>query len=221
MCAVAVSGTVIDIKGDAGGFLRRFANMYPDFMDRSIRHAAYLTQNRLKAELLARVPGGVEFPPISKVQRFRLLGKVSKKTGKRRLGPIKAHGLAYNMNGGDWPPGGKLAQTIKYIHVKGSMRADIGWLSKGTVGYGRRFQQGEKQFITPRMRRLFAAAGIFIKKDKKFLIQPPRPVFRPFFKNRKTWIQNRIVERMRYYVNGEAFKRMKYEFERMRRRIVA
>ena len=201
--AVSVGyGSTISVQGDMGSFLRRWAVLYPDYMSRSIRHAAYLTQYRLKAELLARVPGGVPFPPLSRVQRFRLLGERTR-GGRRTTGPVAAHGLAYNMDGGDWPPGGRMAQSIRYIWRKGDMSAEIGWLSQRSAKIGILFQAGQKTKVTNRMRRMFAAAGVRLGR-KMTITQPPRPVIRPFFENRRGWIENRILERMRSHIASGA-----------------
>ena len=193
---------VLEVHGDVGFFLRRWADMYPDFMDRSIRHVAWRTQMQMKMEMLAERPGGVKFPSLSRVQRYRLLGE--KRGGRRVFGPIPAHGLAYNMNWGDWPPGGRIAQSIRYSWRKGTMRAEIGWLSAKSQKLGVLFQAGQKTRVTPKMRRLFAAAGLVLSKGKSEIEQPPRPVVAPFYQHRKNWMTQLLVERMRHHINGEA-----------------
>ena len=169
---------VLEVHGDVGFFLRRWADMYPDFMDRSIRHVAWRTQMQMKMEMLAERPGGVKFPPLSRVQRY--------------------------MNWGDWPPGGRIAQSIRYSWRKGTMRAEIGWLSAKSQKLGVLFQAGQKTRVTPKMRRLFAAAGLVLSKGKSEIEQPPRPVVAPFYQHRKNWMTQLLVERMRHHINGEA-----------------
>lgn len=198
MAVQADGAAQVSVRGDMGSFLRRWGMLYPDYMSRSIRHVAYLTQTRLKVELLARVPGGVEFPPISRIQRFRLLGERSR-GGRLTKGPVPAHGLAYGMDGGDWPPGGRLAQSIRYRWTRGDMAADIGWLSPRSESVGVKFQRGQRTKVTARMRRMFFAAGLTIGR-KMTIVQPPRPVFRPFFENRRGWMVERLVQRMRGHI---------------------
>lgn len=206
---------VLEVHGDAGFFLSRWADMYPDFMDRSIRHVAWRTQMQMKMEMLAERPGGVKFPSLSRVQRYRLLGE--KRGGHRTFGPIPAHGLAYDMNGGDWPPGGRIAQSIRYSWKKGTMRAEIGWLSNKSQKLGVLFQSGQKTRVTPKIRRLFAAAGVVLSKGKTELEQPKRPVVAPFYEHRKNWMTQLLVARMKEHINGQAAATVKRVAESMRR----
>ena len=65
-------GTVLQMFGDAGGFFRRMAILYPDYMDRSIRHGGYMAQNRLKIEFLQHAPAARSFPIF---RRFNVTGR--------------------------------------------------------------------------------------------------------------------------------------------------
>jgi len=224
-------GTVVQMFGDAGGFFRRMAILYPDYMDRSIRHGGYMAQNRLKVEFLQHAPGGKKFPDISPVQRFRALDAFKKRRnrygklqpdGSKRLKTVGnrgyimwAKGLAWGMSGTTWPAGGKLAQAIGYEHRPKSMRADVGWLSKSAARIGARFQEGDKTQVTKKVRGLFFAAGIRLaKKEGDMIVNPPRPVMLPFFQNRSRWILDQVTKRLGSYIMKDAAK----ETERFVRR---
>lgn len=211
-------GTVVDLVGDAGGFFRRMAILYPDYMDRSIRHGAYNAQMRLKVEFLQHAPGGQKFPDITPVQSYRAIdafkkhrnrygrdhgdGKRLRTVGKRAF-LSRGRGLAWGMSGTQWPAGGKLAQAMGYSHKRGTMTASVGWLSKSAARLGAKFQQGDKERITPKMRGLFHAAGVIIGK-KNEIITPARPVMVPFFRNRSKWILDTILKRLGTYINRDA-----------------
>ena len=224
-------GTVVNMFGDAGGFFRRMAILYPDYMDRAIRHGGYQAQTRLKVEFLQHAPGGKKFPDISPVQKYRALdafkkrrarygrlqpdgSKVLKNAGERAF-LMRAKGLAWGMGGGKWPAGGKLAQAIGYEHRPKSMRADVGWLSKSAARIGARFQEGDKTQVTKKVRGLFFVAGIRLaKKEGDTIVNPPRPVMLPFFQNRSRWILDEVTKRLGMYINKDAAK----ETERFVRR---
>jgi len=222
-------GTVVQMFGDAGGFFRRMAILYPDYMDRSIRHGGYMAQNRLKIEFLQHAPGGKKFPDISPVQRYRALDAFKKRRnrygklqpdGSKRLTNFgqraflsRGKGLAWGMSGTTWPAGGKLAQAIGYKHERKSMRADVGWLSKSAARIGAKFQEGDKTQVTKKVRGLFFAAGIRLS-GKSEIVNPPRPVMLPFFQNRSRWILDQVTKRLGQYVSKDAAK----ETERFVRR---
>jgi len=222
-------GTVLQMFGDAGGFFRRMAILYPDYMDRSIRHGGYMAQNRLKIEFLQHAPGGKKFPDISPVQRYRALDAFKKRRnrygklqpdGSKRLTNVgqraflsRGKGLAWGMSGTTWPAGGKLAQAIGYEHKKKSMRADVGWLSKSAARIGAKFQEGDRTTVTKTVRGLFFVAGIRLS-GKSEIVNPPRPVMLPFFQNRSRWILDQVTKRLGQYVSKDAAK----ETERFVRR---
>jgi hypothetical protein len=51
------------------------------------------------------------------------------------------------------------------------------------------------------MRYLFIAAGIPLKKGKKLLVQPARPVFEPVYSARNREIRDRIEARIDLYLH--------------------
>jgi hypothetical protein len=213
-------GTTVDIVGDAGGWFRRMAVLVPDYMDRSIRHGAYQAQTLLKIEFLQHAPGGKKFPDISNIQKYRAIDafkrhrsryarpnaqgeKRFKNLARTRRGHLsRGRGLAWGMSGTQWPAGGKLAQAMGYEHKRGSMRADIGWLSKSAARLGAKFQRGDRTKITKKMRGLYWAAGILLGK-KNEIVQPARPVMLPFFKNRSGWILFQIEKRLQYHMDKD------------------
>jgi len=222
-------GTVVQMFGDAGGFFRRMAILYPDYMDKSIRHGGYMAQNRLQVEFLQHAPGGKKFPDISPVQKYRALDAFKKRRarygrlqpdGSKRLTNFgqraflsRGKGLAWGMSGTTWPAGGKLAQAIGYQHTRKSMRADVGWLSKSAARIGARFQEGDRTEVTKKVRGLFFAAGIRLS-GKQTIVNPPRPVMLPFFQNRSRWILDQVTKRLDQYISKDAAK----ETERFVRR---
>jgi hypothetical protein len=198
-------GKVISIHGDLGGFLSRWATMFPRYVNRVLRHAAYKTQMRMKAELLAAVPGGERIPDITWVQRVRALDYYRK---YNKPGRLTATGLAYNMNGGEWPIGGKLAQAIGYemrnMAIEGKGEAHVGWLSWSAAALGRVFQEETRTPVTPTLRRLYAAAGIPLKPTKTVIVKPARPIVEPFYRNRRGWIAKVMETRFRRYIEADA-----------------
>jgi len=198
-------GASVSIQGDLGGYLARWSTMFPRYVNRVIRHAAYKTQWLLKHELLAHAPGGEELAPLSWIQRVRAFDYYRK---YGRPGSLKASGLAFGMNGGEWPLGGKLTQAIGYQTfdmdnpAKGS--ALVGWLSWSAAALGVIFQKETRATVTPETRRMYAAAGVPLSPSRAVIIKPARPVIEPFRRNRRRWIMDVIEKRFFYYMELDA-----------------
>jgi len=223
------------VAGDVGGFLRSFARDCPAEMSRVIRHAAYQAHLRLKAELIAGAPGGHRLPDITPVQKRRALEDLRHKVYRGRWrgavwkyerdaagrlvrrnaaprGPYgyAGRGLAYGMNGGDWPLGGRLAQMLRYEHRKGSLTALVGWFNKSGKNHARTaflWQKGQRTVVTPKMRRLFALAGHPLSRNKTVIAQPERPAVSLFAQGRRQWLGAVMFSRARNLLNGLAARK--------------
>ncbi len=197
--------TVVDIRGDMAGFFGACAVLYPKEMSRAIRHTAYMTTTRMKAEFLAEIPGGHHIQTLSHIQRRRVLD-MFKEGGRGKNGSVRfkrARGLAYGMSGGHtWPMGGKLAQSIKYrmADAEVPLTASIGWLDKAAARSGLLFEKGQSTTVTPKVRRLFQAAGILLGSTRT-IEQPERPVMRLFYEGRRQWMGRILLDRIHRNIN--------------------
>ncbi|MBQ6471063.1 MAG: hypothetical protein IJJ33_03690 [Victivallales bacterium] len=199
-------------------------------LSRAVRHAAYEGLMRLKQEMYGGVVGGHRVPALSGLQRQRTLegwkhahyagrwrgaawtyqrdaqGRLIRRKRPRK-GPydIPARGLPkkpIDRNGGDWPLGGKLAQMLRYKWRLGQLRASFGWYKDNKVSRTAfLWEKGQTTIVTPRMRRLFRAAGHPISASKTRIIQPNRPVIWWFFTSYSDWMRQLIIDRLWHYVN--------------------
>lgn len=210
------NGTRFDFtfEGVDSEFWRQMSAAFPNEMRRALRHAAYMTSMRMKAEMLQLVPGGRRIKDITSIQKWRVLDAyknkyaLAKKNGTlnsflAKKGKVaylsRGKGLAYGMGGTNWPIGGKLAQSIKYYCSKRGLYCMVGWLDKSSRRIGMMWEAGQRTRVTNRIRKMFAAAGIILNSHKTELYQPPRPVFKYFFDGRKDWMSGTL--RRRFFRN--------------------
>jgi len=109
-------------------------------------------------------------------------------------------------------PMSRLVNAIRYT-MPDQTRVDIGAVDRTPAMYiaavqgaqrGRLgvFEHSGRQFITPRMRRMFWAAGIPLKKGKSMLNQPARPLLYPVYRQMEPEILPRIEARIKQYLAG-------------------
>ena len=190
----------VSIQGDLVSYMARWATMFPRYVNRVVRHAAYMTQRRMKAEMLEGAPGGEPLAPLSWIQRVRALDYY------RKYG--RPGTLEYGREGGEWPVGGRLARAFGYQmynrEIQGAGFARVGWLSWSVAALGVIFQQETARAVTPELRRLFSAAGVPLSPGKTALVKPARPVIAPFLRHRGGWIRKVMEDRFFQYMRADA-----------------
>lgn len=217
---------LVRLEDDAGPWLRHFIANFPRETNRALGSVGFY----LRRQAVAAVKrGGVhgEWEERSVVQRAGLLrgvGKVKKlKRGKRKgyysqryNAPLEARGSLESMaeasrfGASPWAFG-KAQAAIRYKLDAANKRVTMGWISPSAARYGAAVQAGlrgapgrmhrRRQFVSPRMRRAFAAAGVVLSADTTHLESEPRPLMQPLLQAEDRQVlkvlEDRLVRAMR------------------------
>lgn len=130
---------------------------------------------------------------------------------------------------------GQMLRAIGYQYMPSSLSTAIGWTSKSSASYGRLNEEGGMQMVTPAIRKKYYEAyerevkkygkeavyakndKMFIyplKKSKKTLETPSRPIFAPMFKKLNPefapYIEKKVEEYMRENVEFGKKNKRKY-----------
>ncbi len=159
----------------------------PDWTRKAIKSTAWYAQQEIKAGIRSEAPGGSRYAERMIASRRRDIEDTSRRGGskqKRRAGVL-----------------GKLLNAVGY-QVKPALAA-IGWLSNSAVRIGSWHEAGKMQTITPKMRRLFFAAGVGLKASTTHINLPTRPTYAPMFNALRdklpAWFESKFIS---YLVNG-------------------
>lgn len=132
---------------------------------------------------------------------------------KKRLLGVNVYGRENMMNRwkggsgarGKTAMGGRLINAIRYRRTK-DLSVEIGAVAKSPAMYLAAVQGGQRgevgsfvyrgtQKITPKMRRMFWAAGIPLS-DKQVIRQPKRPLVYPVFRAEQPYMREYIMQKM-------------------------
>lgn len=182
MQAIYTSAMEIDLefKDEASPFLEMLVKNNPKWQIDALKSAAWLTSRVIKREMKTKAPGGKQWAPMS------LTGK------KRRALEIITGGKVASR----YTLYGRLVQAIGYegrlAAIEGAV--PVGWLSWQSQQLGEKLQEGFTTDVTPKVRKLYAAAGLKISKHKVALVTPARPVLDPM-KNKLAYVATKQFEK--------------------------
>lgn len=180
----------VDIEDDATPYLRYLASTFPSEMKTALKSLGWFLRGKIVEGLQSGAPGGRALAPLSPIQGVRLIDAIKK--SKKRKRPLKyAKGRlgqytpAHVIAGATSKPfGRKMAKAVRYFYDDPSRSVHIGWVTPTAASYGRAGVGGMRgskhkwwrgpQTVTARMRKLFAAAGIFLREGQT-LKTPERP----------------------------------------------
>lgn len=220
--------SLFDLRVDdmATPYLQEFLRDFPDEYNRALRSTGFwlkgefqramnsdgatIGQNWQKRSQLAmyrRIPLLRQGYFSELLQRWTHSGKLKLRRGKS----LNFYSGKDFQVGSEHPFGGKLPSAVRWKLTKDQVQ--IGFLNRRAAAYaaavqdGRRgdshlFEHSESQQITEDMRRMFWAAGIPLARGKSALNQPPRPLVKPLFDQRKQEILARITYRIEAYIRG-------------------
>ena len=150
-----MSGLVFSVRDEAGPFLQAMLLTRQDWQRKALKSAGWFGQQQIKKGIRSGAPGGKKYAAgIGAVNRKKLEGK-----------------------SGRFPALGKMANPIVYTYTNG--RVEFGWQSLSAVHLGSKLEKGSTIVVTPKMRRKFFAAGLFIGKNTTTITNPSRPTYDP------------------------------------------
>ena len=176
-----------------------------DWTRKAVQSTAWYAQQEIKKGIRSGAPGGSTYAERMSASRRRDIEDTSKRGGskkKRRAGVL-----------------GNLLNAVGYQFK--TAQVAIGWLSRSAVRIGSWHELGVSQQVTPKMRRLFFAAGVGLKASTTHINLPSRPTYQPMFNH----LRNVLPEYFRskfisYLANGGPPKRVaSSQMTRARQRI--
>lgn len=176
----------------------------PDWTRKATKSTAWYAQQEIKKGIRSGAPGGSTYADRMSAARRHEIEDTSRRGGsklKRRAGVL-----------------GNLLNAVGYQFK--TAQVAIGWLSRSAVRIGSWHELGVSQQVTPKMRRLFFAAGVGLKASTTHINLPRRPTYEPMFNYLRdkmpAYFQNKFIS---YLVNGGPPKRITSGATRGRQRI--
>lgn len=175
------SSTMIRIDDEAGPWLAYAARAHPKAVNSALASAGWKLRKELQDSIYRGKAGSTRWPRLSDVHRY---GKIDDLKERRRQPRTWAYG--------------RLVKAVAYHRDKQMMRVRVGWLSKSAARLGTILQSGEKtgEMITEKERGLFHAAGVHMKKGRKRIDVPPRPLMQPVWDDKKAEMLRFIEKRI-------------------------
>ena len=170
----------ISLEDHATGYMVWVRANYPNAIRWSLKSLGNEIRKKVKQGIKSKAPGGEPwqhpFMPARKRANFE-------KGEKTRFSPF-----------------GQLRNSIGYqYNEKNGGTVEIGWLSDSGVELGSKLVKGFRTIITEKMRRKYAAAGIFLGSHRREISSPARPVFEPIMKKMSPEIAPYITKKLKQY----------------------
>lgn len=159
----------------------------PDWTRKAVKSTAWYAQQEIKKGIRSGAPGGSTYAERMSAAKRHDIEDSSKRGGSKRRRRAGVLGNLLNAVGYQF----KTAQVA------------IGWLSRSAVRIGSWHELGIDQPITPKMRRLFFAAGVGLKASTTHIKLPSRPTYQPMFNHLRNllpeYFRNKFIS---YLANG-------------------
>lgn len=177
----------VTFADEATPFLKRIIAAHPKWQASALKSAGWRTSSEIKKGIKSEAPGGQAYEPLHlDNKKRRALEAIMGGNVKRTYRPMGRLRMAIGYQG-------KLAPT-------GTV--PVGWLSRSAVYLGDKQQAGYSTEVTPKVRRMFAAAGIKIGRGKTKLTTPSRKTFKPMQTMLAKIAQQQFATKLLSYYQG-------------------
>ncbi|MBI9110001.1 hypothetical protein [Maridesulfovibrio ferrireducens] len=219
----AGKSTFVSIDNGSEVYLKRLSKQFPKEFNRSLRHIGWKIQKFIKEGIKKENVGGQPIERLQKAARFQRMktwrigrNKESKaelpENQKRKMRKGRIFKGWRKSGKATTKPYKKLGRAVGYYHQPEKMQVQIGWLGYSASNAGKALALGQRrgkcdhwvegrQFVTPRMRKFFAATGRALPSSTHYIESPKRPVIAPAFKVLRPkigrMVENRIAEYLR------------------------
>ena len=172
------------LQDDVNPWLLWVAQHRKEWMRKLIKSTAWYMQQEIQKGIRSGAPGGVAYHARMKKQKTTEVGGLYKARWKQKKRIL-----------------GGLDKAVKYLYGNDNS-ATIGWLAEYAAKLGGWMEEGTHPDVSPRMRRMYMAAGIKLG-DKQKIDIPARPTFGPMYAYLQSripvYFENKVQE---YLVNG-------------------
>lgn len=216
------TGKTVLVIDEATPELNRLMKRFPKTFRSAILSLSWHLRGEMKTAMRSGKVPGTRWQELSDMHRMRRLDwarsgaygrNYEKLKLKKRLLGVNVYGRENMMNRwkggsgarGETAMGGRLINAIRYRRTK-DLSVEIGAVAKSPAMYLAAVQGGQRgevgsfvyrgtQKITPKMRRMFWAAGIPLS-DKQVIRQPKRPLVYPVFRAEQPYMREYIMQKM-------------------------
>jgi len=201
----------IQIIDNATPWLRSMADAYPDWERKALKSVGWKMQQEIKKGIKSGAPGGQRYVSGMSNLRRRKLDKAAVTHGSWRVNGNNPFENTQRKPFRNYRPLGRLVNAVGYQYKSPSAGVAVGWLSRSAAKTGLWMEKGVTQFVTPKMRRLFYAAGVGVSGNTMHV--PARPTMGPMFKILQpkvmSWIESKFLE---YAANGAPARRRRSRY---------
>jgi len=227
----STDGSLIRIEDQAGPFMAAWARTFPKEFGRALRSLGYwLKAEHGRAMRSGGRTVGRHWGERSKVSQYRPFDRLRRSQFKSKWKSDATHeaGSLSAALGSSSPltrRGSRIGRVEGFgsgrLHGKGGvayryepnkMQLQVGFLDS-SAAYARMLQGGllgaklrwpfmRRQPVTPKMRRMFWAAGVPISKSTTVLDAAPKPLVRPLFERKRGEMLTRMELRIHAYIKG-------------------
>lgn len=181
----------VRILDTATPWLADIAKNNPNYCRWALKSTGWMVQQEVKKGIRSRAPGGHSYAKGMAAKRRRAIDELMGRKSFRTYRPL-----------------GKLLQAVGYdkknVGKDGSGSVIIGWLSDSAQWLGEIQEGGHSRVITPKMRRMFWAAGIPISKATNEVKIPARPTYDPMYQVLEPIIPKYFEQKIFDYWTGQS-----------------
>lgn len=180
----------VRILDTATPWLADIAKNNSDYCRWALKSTGWMVQREIKKGIRSEAPGGRTYVGGMVAKRRRAIDELLGRKSFRTYKPL-----------------GKLLQAVGYdkrdIGKDGSGRVIIGWLSDSAQWLGEMQEEGVSLAITPKMRRMFWAAGIPLAQATNEVKIPARPTYDPMYQVLEPVIPKYFEQKIYEYWTGQ------------------
>jgi hypothetical protein len=167
----------VTVHDNATQLLLDAVENFPEANDHALKGVGWYMQQEIKTGIKSGAPGGQPFPAQTMINA-RLKSSAGKRRAKRGTGNQL----------------GKLYSAVRYkFSAEGYVR--IGWITSTAERLGTIQERGATFTITPKMRRMYHAAGVPLGKKSSIVI-PRRATIGPEYAENKSQIPREYEKRL-------------------------
>jgi hypothetical protein len=167
----------------------------PKWFGSSLQSTGWWAQKQIKAGIVSAAPAGRPYVSGMKPSRRREIedGMASRNPSREKNVKSRFYKL------------GELRKAVGYDANKVNEGVvKVGWLSRSAVRLGTWQEKGMFQPVTEKMRRMFFAAGIGLRKDHNSIAVPVRSTYEVLYPKIQSGAPAYMKEKMMGYLSGNS-----------------
>jgi hypothetical protein len=181
--------TTVQVIDEASPWLEWAAREFPDFTRSALKSTGWWLSREIKKGIRSGAPGGKPYAPRMPAKKRRALEKAMGGRVKR-----------------SYPWMGQLSRAVGYEYRQGENAVVIGPLSSSAVALFKKHESGTSYPVTQKVRKAYAAAGIYLSRGTKYIKLPRRETIGPVYQAYRNRISPYIEDKITSYMAGKKIK---------------